>query len=231
VLPQVSSPDGLPSRHGRAAQACGAWRTRPATPKYRCTFSTASLDGHILHILVLLCILQADEQCRSECVLGACLARSHAPRPQVMSAASDLFFGDIEQHEPETMSFRDFLSLADGGESDDAAGDRAAAGPAAASCLEPDGHRRRANAAGHAAEQPGGGQSGRRYYLAQAGIGSQRQGSGEDGGGRCCAADADGQPAADSSSLAALASDFAPPPLLHELDGGQLQTNLWMSIR
>lgn len=156
---------------------------------------------------------------------------SHTPLPQVMSAASDLFFGDIEQHEPETMSFRDFLSLAVDGESDDAAGDRAAAGPAAASCLEPDRHRRRANAAGHAAEQPGGGQSGRRYYLAQAGIGSQRQGSGEDGGRGCCAADADGQPAADSSSLAALASDFAPAPLLHELDGGQLQTNLWMSIR
>lgn len=162
-----------------------------------------------------------------------------------MSAASDVFFGDIEQHKPESMAFRKFLSLArdgSGGDGGASASDGSSPVSAVATAwANGGGHEQQAerDAAGHAAghSQPPGSSSragGRRYYLAQAGIGSRRQGGAGDG--EASAADsravADDCGAVDrSSSLAALAADFAPPPLLRDLDGGQLQTNLWMSIR
>ena len=149
-----------------------------------------------------------------------------------MSAASDVFFGDIEQHEPEGMSFADFLALA-GGRSDAGGVEAGPSTPAAEVCAKA------ADASASAAHLPDRGelQQQRRYYLAQASIGegAGRGSDGSNGGGnRSCMGRevaAQSREGSDNGSLAALAADIAPPPLLQALASGELQTNLWMSIR
>lgn len=198
-----------------------------------------------------------------------------------MSAASELFFGAIEQHEPEDMSFGQFLGLvprrsssvgAAPGSAQTAAHTASAAGqmhahasrngcdmrastkqeqdavsPAEAEAARPaDASRSREGGSTQAAAmqlsmQGGDAQRGRHYYLAQAEIpvvSDRQRGSGADsqGGDRL-----QGQPTAGSgrkngqaeplSSLATLAEDLQPPLLLQGVAGGELQTNLWMSIR
>lgn len=198
---------------------------------------------------------------------------------QVMSAASELFFGAIEQHEPGSMTFGQFLSLArrhdnsTGAEPDSAqpaataaaadgtlafaprhgnksaaaecAEGAAGAGVAAAACPADASHSQQGGNsqpdATHHNLQGGSALHSRHYYLAQADLPIARDG--QRGGEAECQASGriDGQQTADSShanghsgprsSLAALADDFQPPPLLRGVAGGELQTNLWMSIR
>lgn len=142
---------------------------------------------------------------------------------QVMSAASELFYGAIEQHEPEGMTFGQFLRLAPGQKC------------TAASALDTGTARGTAaiftaQTAVHASDaaRP------RHYYLAQADVALKkarqpsvtancRQSS------HITSGVAAGQ-AAHRDSLSALAADIQPPPLLSGF-ASELQTHLWMSIR
>ena len=142
---------------------------------------------------------------------------------QVMSAASELFYGAIEQHEPEGMTFGQFLRLATMQNCTAATSlDTGTAGGTAA--------RSTAQTAVQAldAAPP------RHYYLAQADIAFKeakqpsivadcRQSSHDTNGA------AAGQ-AVHRDSLSALTADFQPPPLLSGV-ASDLQTHLWMSIR
>jgi hypothetical protein len=147
-----------------------------------------------------------------------------------MSAASELFFGSIEQHEPESMTFGQFLSLAPEPNSTAvAAADLGTAGGTAA------GQGAQGGVQGSNAQQP------RHYYLAQADIPITQA--------RQCSAKADCRDsshdiqqgaeqscrcatnqAARQDSLLALTADFQQPPLLSGM-ATELQTHLWMSIR
>jgi Cupin-like domain len=143
---------------------------------------------------------------------------------QVMSAASELFYGAIEQHEPEGMSFGQFLRLGGGQNS------------TAASAL----HTGTAGgaAARHGAQtavQASGAARPRHYYLAQVDIALKqtkqlsvtadyRQST------QCKTSGAASGQAAHRDSLSALAADFQPPLLLSGV-ASELQTHLWMSIR
>lgn len=173
---------------------------------------------------------------------------------QVMSGATDVFFGDIGQHEPDAMTFGSFVSLADlkapAGESPGRCGP--AAGVAGAQPAE-------TNPRGHAAASSSC-RGTRRYYLAQATIsGAQHQNptglpstspasaaatattaaadvSSHESGAACDTSNSDAaalpeahEPGA--GGLAALAADFDVPAALAELQPDSLQTNLWMSVR
>ena len=149
---------------------------------------------------------------------------------QVMSADSELFFGAIEQHEPERMTFGQFLRLAPERNSTTAAAAAADLGTAGGVA---------AGQSAEAAVQDSSAQHPRHYYLAQADITLKQiqhsskttcHISGRDTQhgphhSKCAA----GQPA-QRDSLSALAVDFQPPPLLSDI-AGELQTHLWMSIR
>ena len=142
---------------------------------------------------------------------------------QVMSAASELFYGAIEQHEPEGMTFGQFLRLAPGQNCSAAsARDTDTAGGTAAS------HGAQTAVQASNADRP------RHYYLAQADIAFKqakqpsivadcRQSSHDTSGA------AAGQ-AVHRDSLSALAADLQPPPLLSRV-ASELQTHFWMSIR
>jgi Cupin-like domain len=140
-----------------------------------------------------------------------------------MSAASELFYGAIEQHEPEGMSFGQFLRLAPGQNC------------TAASALDTD--TAGGTAATHGAQtavQASNADRPRHYYLAQADIALKEarqlkiaascRSSSHDTSGVAA-----GQ-AVHRDSLSALAADFQPPPLLSGV-ARELQTHLWMSIR
>ena len=168
---------------------------------------------------------------------------------QVMSGATDVFFGDIGQHEPDTMTFGSFVSLADfrapAGESLGRCRPTADAAAAQPAELEPRGPAAASSSCSGT----------RRYYLAQATIsGAQHQNptglpntsSASAAAATAAAAevssnangaardvpdpDADAH-APNAGGLAALAADFDVPAALAELQPDSLQTNLWMSVR
>lgn len=196
---------------------------------------------------------------------------------QVMSAASEVFFGAIEQHEPEDMTFGDFIRLvprqgsvggAEAASTSAAAVRSAAAGqPPAAAARHGSSSAAAPSAAGEAgaetaeaspataasapgahnsndsstvagvpqnsaqagAEQPQ--QHGWHFYLAQADLPCIWSNQQSGGAAADCSAVAQSSQAQPCSSLAALAVDFQPPTLLRGVASGELQTNLWMSIR
>lgn len=147
-----------------------------------------------------------------------------------MSAASELFYGAIEQHEPEAMTFSQYLRLASG--QDCAAASTSDTGTAGGTA---------ATRGGQTTVQANDVDQLRHYYLAQADLALSdevrqcsvaadcRQSSHDTQHGR----EPSGAKAprfAHRDSLSALAADLQPPPLLSDI-ASELQTHLWMSIR
>ena len=94
---------GPRSSHGRVPVGSTGWRIWPAI--HPCRFDNLSTA-------IWPSVVQAEVLHHSGAAAYTGRQR-HAPTPaQVMSAQSDVFFGNIEQHEPVTMAFAEFVAAA-----------------------------------------------------------------------------------------------------------------------
>lgn len=156
-----------------------------------------------------------------------------------MSADSDVFVGHIEEHEPETMTFGSFISLA----------------PSTDSNTVVSGSRESSNSDPMPRQEGRPAHTTRRYYLAQAAISGVQQQNPAGLGGRASAETAGAEACTQAcgktqceapssphdsgacrstcmeASLDGLSADLETPAALLALHPDSLQTNLWMSIR